>query len=936
MHPINRPLGGRALRSLAAVGACALLALALAGCGRAEKDHLLAARAFFDKRDLASATIELKNALQQNPASGEARYLYGKALFLTGDALGAEAELRRALESRQPPDQTVPQLAAVLVALHRHAVLVKEFGETTLADAEATADLKTQLAIAHMALGALDKADEDLKHALRRKSDHRLALETQARLLAARGDARGALEIVDGALSKGGSDATTLTLRGDVLLQAAGDARGRDAAVEAYRKALSLEPQLVPAHASLVALHLATHNTEEAHRQWKQMRALLPGHPYTRFYEAVLAIQRGEPQRAREIAQQLVRSAPDNPRLHMLAGQAELGVGSLLQAEGHFNRAVMLAPGMAEPRRALVQAYLQMGQPKRALEQLAPLVGPRSKDAEAVALAGRAHLMTGDTRAAEAAFERAAELGPGLSAPQTGMALARLGKGETEAGLAALEAAARRDTSTDADLALINARLSRRQWAAALAAIDGLERKTPGLPLPDLLRGRIALAQGQRAQARARWEAALAKTPRYLPALTALAELDLADGNAAAARARIAEASKAEPGNAALLVALADFTGRAGGSKADVVAVLRQAVRAGPTDAEARIRLIDYALAFSDVGLALSEAQAATSALPEQAAVLERLGRAQQRSGDLQQAITTFGRLASLQPRSAMPQLRLADANFAFGRDEAAAQHARRALEIEPESLAAHQAAAFAALRTGRAADALALARSAQRRWPAAGLQLEASIELAGRNTEAAIAALRKALAAAPGNSEVAIQLHETLVAAGKLAEADAHARAHVGQRPGDSAFVLHLGNVALARGDLAQAEARYRQILKREPNHVEALNNLAHVLALQKRPEAVGLAQQAVKLAPNRPPLMDTLAFAQAANGQLGPALALQKSVVEMSPDEPMFRLSLARLQVQAGEKEPARENLNQLAKRGAAFPQQAEVARLLAELGK
>lgn len=914
-----------------------LLTLQLTGCGRAEKDHLVAARAFLDKRELTSATIELKSALQGNPSSGEARYLLGKALFLSGDALGAEAELRRALESRQPPDQVVPQLAAVMAALQRYPALLKEFSETSLSDSEATADLKTHLAIAHMALGALDKADEELGRALQRRKGHRPALEVQARLRAARGDVRGALEIVDGLLATSAGDAAALALRGDVLLQAGtGEGGGREAATEAYRKALALDARLVPAHASLIAVHLATRNTEEAFKQWQQMRALLPGHPYTRFYEAVLALQRGEPHKAREIAQQLVRGAPENARLHLLAGQAELGTGGLLQAEGHFNKAVLLAPGLPEPRRALVQAYLQMGQPKRALEQLAPLIGPRSKDAEAITLAGRGHLMTGDTRAAEAAFARVAELSPGQSGLHTGMALAQLGKGQTEAGLAALEAAARGEAGTDADLALISARLQRKQFPAALAAIDALERKVPGLPLPDLLRGRIALLQGQRAEARTRWEAALARSPQFLPALTALAELDIAEGKPDAARARIAATAKQAPANAALLVTLADFTGRTGGSKAEVVALLRQAVRAGPGDAEARVRLVDYALALSDFGLALGEAQNAASALPEQPAVLDRLGLAQQRSGDLQQAATTFGRLANLQPRSAAPQLRLAEVNLSFGRNEAAAQHARRALELEPESLMAHRAAAFAALRTGRAGDAVSLARAAQKRWPAAGLQLEAELELAGGNVDAGVAALRKALAAAPRSGEVATQLHQALLAAGKGGEAEAHAQAYLARNPADGAFLLHLGNIASGQGDLGRAEARYRQILRHEPHNIEALNNLAHVLAVQKAPGAVELAQRALKLAPNRPPLMDTLAFAQAASGQLGPALALQKAVVEMSPDEPVYRLSLARLQIQAGEKEPARENLNQLAKRGAGFAQQAEVARLLAQLGR
>jgi putative PEP-CTERM system TPR-repeat lipoprotein len=912
------------------------LALSLSACGRADKGRLEAARSLFDKRDLAAATIELKNVLQARPEQAEARFLLGHALLLGGDALGAEVELRRALGAGHPADQVLPVLASALVALQRFAPLLREFGDHELAAPAAAAELKTQLAIAHMAQGELERADKLLDAALQRTPEHRTALEVQARLRAARGDARSALATVDGLLAKKADDAPAWSLRGDILLHTGTEAHA--AASEAYRRALAADPSLLQAHTGLVALHLASGDVDAARQQWQQLQAMRPGHPQTRFYEAVLALQRGDLFKTRDIAQQLTRNAPDNPRLQMLAGQAELAAGAWVQAESYLNKAVLLAPGTPQPRRVLAQAYLTVGQPRRALEQLAPLIGMRSRDAEAITLAGRAHLMAGDTTAAEIAFARVMELNPKTAGLQTGLALARLGQaqgaGQWEAGLAALENAAGGDRSADADLALVSARLQRRQYPGALAAIDSLARKTPGSPLPDLLRGRIAQAQGQRAAAQAHWEAALKTSPQYLPALAALNELDLAERRPEAARERLAAASKREPGNAALLLALADLAGRTGAGKAQVVDLLRQAVRANPNDAEARVRLVDYALALSDHRLAITEAQAAASALPEHPAVLDRLGLAQQRGGDLQQAATTFGKLAGVQPRLAASHLRLVDVNLALGRHDAAAQQARRALELEPDNLLAHRAAAFAALRGGRAADALTLAQAAQKRWPAAGAQLEAELQMAARNAEGAIAALRRALAVAPGSSELAIQLHLALLAGGRAAEADAHAQARLARGAHDGAFLLHLGNLAASQNDWARAEARFRQVLTREPQQVQALNNLAYALAAQNKAGGVKLAERALALAPNQPALMDTLAFAQAAAGQLVEALALQKAVVEMAPDEPEFRLSLARLQIRAGDKAAARETLALLAKRGAGWPRQTEVARLLQQL--
>jgi thioredoxin-like negative regulator of GroEL len=104
--------------------------------------------------------------------------------------------------------------------------------------------------------------------------------------------------------------------------------------------------------------------------------------------------------------------------------------------------------------------------------------------------------------------------------------------------------------------------------------------------------------------------------------------------------------------------------------------------------------------------------------------------------------------------------------------------------------------------------------------------------------------------------------------------------------------------------------------------------------MAQQKKPGAVALAEQAVKLAPNRPPLLDTLAVAYAAEGQLNRALDLQGQVVATSPDWPDYRFTLAKLQLQSGDKDAARENLIKLSKYGRAFSRHEEVNRLLKEL--
>lgn len=298
--------------------------------------------------------------------------------------------------------------------------------------------------------------------------------------------------------------------------------------------------------------------------------------------------------------------------------------------------------------------------------------------------------------------------------------------------------------------------------------------------------------------------------------------------------------------------------------------------------------------------------------------------------------MATFGKLAHLMPQSPMPQLRLADAHTAAKNPAAAAAAVRRAQEIAPDAPQVQQAALLLALSEGKTEQALALARKVQAQRPddAAGFVAEGDLALRARQYDNAIAAYRKAMAKKqPG--EAAQRLHLALNAAGKKAEADKLATEWRAAHPDDLGFVLHLGDAAMAGNDLPKAEQFYRAVIDKQPNQAVAINNLAYALAAQKKPGGVAMAERALKLVPEAPAMLDTLAFALAAEGQLPKALEVQTRVVGLAPDTHNFRLQLARLLLQKGDKLAARLELDKLARLGAAFPRQAEVAELLKQAG-
>ncbi len=906
-------------------------ALLLVGCSEPSSEELLAsARKHLAAHEPEAARLELKTLLQSAPESGEARLMLGKLMRDVGEWASAEAELRRALEARQPEATVLPLLAETMLAQGKSSQLLQQFGKTDLADAAADAELKTQLAAATAADGDNAGAGALLDSALRRQPDLVPALLLRAKLSAQSGDVALALKQVDALLQRNPDAALAWSLKGDLLAHA-GAQTDMTAAAAAWRKSLERMPDAVGVHGALITSLLAKPDVAAAEAQFAQMKKAAPRHPQTLYFEALLAGQRGDAKLAREILQQLLRGAPDNLRVLLLAGHTELKLGAVAQAESHFAHAVQVAPKAPGVRRVLAEVQLRGGQSDKALTTLRPLLDAQPPDGDALALAAQAQLMKSDGKAADALFERAAKAKPADTRIRTALAVAQLSKGNDSAGFSELQAIAGADRSTVADLALVSARLRRNDLAGALKAIDALAAKTPTAPLPDQLRGRIALQRKDLATARRHFEQALAKDPDYLPALAALAALDVAAQQPAAATARLEAVVARNPRHIGAMLTLAELASR-DGDAARASQWLQQAIKAEPGQAAPRMALVDLQLASRQPKLALATAQAGVAAVPDSAELVDRLGRAQLLDGDHRGAIASFTKLAGLLPKSALPQLRLADAYLAASDQEAVASSVRRAQSIAPDDPTVQQAAVNLAVLQDKLPQALAIAREMQQRHAddAAGYLIEGELATRQKQWDAAAAAYRKALTRSrPG--EGAQRLHSSLSRGGRPAEADRFAAEWRQSHPTDQAFLLYLGDAATAAKQPALAEQHYRAVLALAPDSVPALNNLAFTLATQNKPGAVALAEQALKLAPDSAAVMDTLALGLAAQQQLPQAIAMQARAVSQEPDIPVFRLQLAKLQLRGGDAASARNELQALAKLGDKFDRQAEVQALL-----
>ncbi len=917
-------------KRLIGLAATAVLAgTALVGCGAKEAGKSVAdARSYLSKGDYTAATIEIKNGLQAKPDSAELRFLLGRTLLGTGDASGAVVELDKAHELKFGDDQLLPVLARALLAAGQPDRVPGLVGPQPLREPKANGDLLASVAAAQRALGQPDKAKQALAGALASDPKNKNARMLQVRLVAGGGDESAAMRLLDALLAEEPALASAWVLKGELL----GYAKHDPAAAEtAFRQALKIDPRELRAHALLLQLMLARSDMPGFKTQVETLAKVAPSSFESRVSVVQLALAEGRLGEAREGAQQLLKVAPTHPLVLSLAGAIELQAGALTLAQNYLTKAVQRAPDVPTSRRLLAESYLRAGDGDKALTVVQELLDPLRPDAAALALAAQSHLLNGNTAQAQRYYEMAASAAPSDPRNRVAAALMELANGNAQAGFAQLEGMALSDKSNLPDLALVSAYAERKEFELALKAIDRLSAKNPDQPVAPVLRARILRLQGDLRGARTSLEAALKIDPTNYQAIGDLAALDLIDQKPEAALKRFEALLAKQPQNIPAALAVAELRLKTGAKPADVQKQIEDLVSRNPTDAGSRLALVEVLLEQRKTAAALAAAQGAASTLPDNLQVLDALGRAQLASGDSNQAVALFRRVAAALPSSPQPQLRLAETQVRLGDQKAAAEHYALALKMAPNLVEAQHGLMQLALSQKRIPEALKIARSMQKNQRGAiGYLFEAEIYASQRQWEPTVAAYRAALEREP-STEVAKRVFASLVVSKKPTDAKQFADTWEQAHPADVDFRFQSGNLLAERGDAAGAEAQYRKALALMPDNGILVNNIASAMVSQGKAGALELARKADSLSPDTPVVMDTLAAALSADKQFDKAIPMQRLVVEKAPTAPIFKLNLAKLLIQAGQPEPARKELQQLAQLGGDPALQREVASLM-----
>ena len=892
---------------------CAVAGILLAACSREKPaEHLAAAKAMIAKQDHRGAVIELKNELQGNPQSSEARYLLGREMLAQGDAKSAEIELQKAYDQKYDPDLVVPLLVRSQLLQGQIDKVVDQAGKWSVTAPAVKAELQTLLGIARFGSGKTDEAMSAFTEATRIVPDYPEAVLGQARIMASRGDVDLAAKSVDSVLARAPNDPEGLLLKGDIA-RTKGSLKD---AIDAYQAALKASPRNFVARLNLASAHLSNNEPDLAQKEIDELKKVSPKHPGVTYLDALAAFNRKDLQHASDAINVSIASAPQSGMAQMLAGAISTAMNQPAQAEQHLREAIKINPGNVYARKLLTSLYLRERQPAKADEVLQPAIAAAPNDVALTSLAGEVALLKGDFGSASKAFEKAGRANPADANVRTQGAAISFARGDEAAGFSELEAASKDALNNpNPDIALVLARVQRKQFDQALTAWKTLEKRQPDNPLTYNLRAAIDMGRGDMPAARKALDRAIQIQPTYFPAVANLAALDVRENNVERARGRYKTLLAKDPGNLSGLLASAQLENANHGTPEQVVALLKEARRTNPTSELPVTALASFYVTRNDPKQALAVAQEGLASSPNSQRYLELVGQLLLQTGSADQALTDYRKLAATNPESLDYQIKLGQAQLAAGQADGAVQTFQNALKSRPESAASQAAAVGSLLRAGKIDEASRLLAGIRQFAPRSPVlpELDGDIKLAGKQYADASAVYRKVLLQTP-SSNLVIKTYSALTLAGKRADADAFIGDWIRNHPKDLSVRLFDADIALRAKEYARAAQSYRAALDQQPNDAMLMNNLAWTLWQQKDPQAVTLAQKASALAPDSPAVSDTLGWMLVEQGQTKRGLELLERASAAAPSQRDIQLHLAKAQLKDGRKDAARTTLQSL----------------------
>jgi len=912
----------------------AFVLLTLAACGgkKTSDEYLASAKDYIAQADYPAAMIELQNALQLDGASAESRWLLGRMYLDTGDILTAEKELLRAQELGWKVDDVRPALATILLIQGKNDDVLKlEYQDL---NSSAAAGLLANQALARLAQGQFDGAHELVTLALSKEPLSVEAKLAQAAIFMQQNDASAALPAIDEVIAAAPENGRAWRLKGQALLRLQRFEEARSAFDQSI--AFSAEAFVFSDRAARALINMQLQDYEAAQAEVTELLALSPEDPTANYIQGMLYFQEKKYRDAITALTLAVPAARQYPLTLSYLGVSYLYEQDVDLAAKFAGQFVELSPGNPDGRKLFATTLVLQNKVKEAREVLRPVLDNKPDDVGALNILANALLLDDQADQAMAVYARIGKLNPDWHIVPLRMEARVLAESPQDQANQPPATAPDNDANfPQTEILLILSSLAKKDFQAAIEVAKSYQFRDIEKLAPYYVLGRVYLAAGQQEEARKVFEQILKRKPGDPAASLSLAQLALEAKDTQTARKIYKTILAQHPDDLATLMQLAAIEAR--DKNADgMVARLKRAMEAHPTALEPRLRLAGFYIATGSPDRVAPLFASLDELQRRSPSVLELTGLAQLAQQENASALATFQQLVEAMPTSAQSHFLLAMAAGKTDDEEQAREELAEAHRLDPDHVPALLALARVAVSDGekqRFAQYLAALVKLAPNAPDV-VRLQALSEAQNENAAEALVLAQRVFTLAPTTQSL-LELTSYQLAAGKKGDVRVTLQQWINDHPNDVAVRLALAS-DLERGMNAPgAQAQYLAVLELQPDNISALNNLAWGMRLENPKKALEYVQRAVKIAPDMPAVLDTLAVVEYHNGDHQSArLHIQKALAG-APDNASMLYHQAMIDAALGEKDKAITVLQEVLARDAAdFPERAEAEKLLKTL--
>ena len=899
----------------------------LAGCGQ---DPMSAGTEHMKKAEYTSAVIEFKNAVQAKPESLEARLALADALERTYDSIGAEQNLRKAINLGGDADFITPRIALLMLDRGEGEKVVQQFKDLRLKSPAGESSLRGAVAIAYVSQKRFSLAEEHLKGSTVSTPSTLLA---KAQILLAKGEKEKALAELTSVASA--PDTPWWILRALSRIYAASGKPTQ--ASEAIKRAHDLAPW----HRGLMGEYgeslLLAGKLDQAIPIRDKLKRTAPDYFWTHYVNALVLANEGRTEDSLAAALKVLKVSPEHLPATLLVASAELQKGEVLMANSRLEKITLQHPYSVPTLKLLGQSYLRLGKLNEAEDVIRRGLSVAPTDPQLLSLKADTEMSRGSTEKAAGTLEELIALYPQDAQNLLRLSELQVRRGNAGSATKLLDRATeigKNDPRTVEQIIAVALRMGDTNRIRDLA--DYAIKSRPQDPQSHLA---LAAALGIQKDTDGAWRAALAALelkPDFQPALSALGLVANDPEKRRELLSRYEKAVLAKASSPQIYLEYARLLGRAEGDRAAIISTLEKGLSILPSSVSLREALVEELMRAGKQDSALSVAQsgaAVPNALPTADALL---ANTYERIGKTNQATETYRKLATNYPQRADWRFKLATLEAEAGRKKEATTLFRALITERPLDPANYISLAFLTL-PDNPKEAFSIAKALGEREPnkLTGMLLEGDLLVKSGKLDEALKQFSKAVKA---GATPAAQLRtiDLLDRTNRSTTADQELTDVLARFPNDLAVSGFAAQRYLKRGNPDRAVEILQRIAAKNPGNAILLNDLAWAQIQAKQPEvALTNASKAVAQMPNNANALDTLGMAQALAGMQQEAIATLRIATNLAPRAADPRLHLAEQLLNSGDKKNAAANLNLLEKGQLTTQQEATAAALRKSIG-